>query len=376
MSPTITFAISIKQNTRTNPTKYHIKVAVLDNFTGEISAQIYKNAYFDGIKTAILAASEKGVSIETKAFTYGSQPLDILDAIPQVRTWQPDFIIGPHSSNQFLILKNHFKNIVVISPYATDEAIAKMPKNFYSLSLPDHYIAHATISFLEKFYPGRDIFNIVQADCKDCIDLTRILNDIYRSKFPQAAINNSYYTGNNIKNINFQKTLASYKPGSIIILQPISHCEAAFMMPIIANLLKTKDLIFIFNLDNWGDAQSAKVVLNQKDINFTAFRVSLYLHNKKKKIFQEFTHYHQKLFAIPPKGAVSYMTYLSVMAVVNAILTYPPDQTNAHTLRETILNSFNNAIAHDKNWYRETKFIAYTNDVNGEKAHAVLVDFN
>jgi len=87
-------------------------------------------------------------------------------------------------------MPKHFKDVLVISPYATDEAITKMPDNFYSLSLPDSYMAKATIAFLTKYYPGRDIFNLTQADCKDCYDVTAIFNEQYKQKYPNANVHN------------------------------------------------------------------------------------------------------------------------------------------------------------------------------------------
>lgn len=317
-----------------------IRIAILDNFTIEKSSHKYKDDYFDGVSTATMAAREKGFIIQHKTFTYGSHPLDILAAIPEVQDWKPDFIIGPHSSNQFLLLDKYFKNILVLSPYATDEDITKMPSNFYSLSLPDSFIAKAMLSYMEKYFHGANIFNIAQADCKDCVDLTNIFNELYKTKFPKATIADSFYIGNDVKNLNLEKLMAGYQKGDVIILQPLSHGDANILMPRISNFLKQKNITFIYNLDNWGNCKTAKKSLSKDDIDYTSIRVSPYIQNRNSEIFEDFITHYQRQFNAYPQNAVSYMSYASVMSVINALVLFPHRNLDH---KSAVLSSFKSA---------------------------------
>ena len=61
LCPTTTYAAKITT----------LKIAVLDNFTLEKYAQVYKNSYYAGVETAIYAAKKNHVVIRFKNFTYG-----------------------------------------------------------------------------------------------------------------------------------------------------------------------------------------------------------------------------------------------------------------------------------------------------------------
>ena len=99
----------------------NIKVAILDNFHSEIlPSEQYGNYYLQGISIAADSAlKDNHIHVVYKNFTYGTNPLGILQSLSAIKEWHPDLIIGPRSSNQFLLLKNQLNNILVISPYAT-----------------------------------------------------------------------------------------------------------------------------------------------------------------------------------------------------------------------------------------------------------------
>src|SRR5260221_13797463 len=101
-----------------------IRVAILDNLQSQKFSSInYENHYLEGIELAAFSAKEKGINLQYKYFHYGKEPLDILTEIPKVKAWDPDFIIGPRASDKFLLLKNYFNNVVVLSPLATAEEV-------------------------------------------------------------------------------------------------------------------------------------------------------------------------------------------------------------------------------------------------------------
>ncbi|MDX1901076.1 MAG: hypothetical protein SFW66_03605 [Gammaproteobacteria bacterium] len=353
--------------------KTAIRLAILDNFTSEKFAQKYKIDYFAGIDTAIFSAKQTGILIEYKVFTYGNKPLAILNALCEVEQWKPDLIIGPHLSNQFLLLKKYIKHTLVVSPYATDVSLKELPTNFYSLSLPDEYIANANVLFVKKYFPGKDIFNITQADCKDCVDMALLFNKLYHQYYPTAHITDRYYTGNHVELIDMQRLLEGYQPGSIILLQPLSYVDAQTLMKMISDYLPMSHLIFVYNLDNWGNSSAAKKE-HRKINNYLAYKISPLVQNENSKTYSDFLTQYQKLFGEQSKNAVTYMSYSSVISVVDALKMFP--QKKHQSMRKNILKSFMAARETDPNWHRPGSIMVYALTQQGEQEQGIIANYS
>ncbi|HMT02568.1 MAG TPA: hypothetical protein PKD00_04550 [Burkholderiales bacterium] len=127
-----------------------IKIAILDGLkSAKIVSANYLLDYNKGLEVAALNAKLRGLTIEYKLFSYDKERLSILNQIQNVKDWQPDFIIGPRSSDEFVLLKPYFTNTLVISPIATAAVTENLPNNFYSMTLPDIYLAQAMVKFIE-----------------------------------------------------------------------------------------------------------------------------------------------------------------------------------------------------------------------------------
>lgn len=334
-----------------------IKIALLDNFTLEKYAQIYKDSYYAGIETAILAAKKNHILIHFKNFTYDNNPLGIFDAVPAVKAWHPDVVIGPHYSNQFLLLKNHFNHVLVLSPYATDEAISRMPPNFYSLALPDKYMAKANYIFIKKHFPNRNVYNISQLDCKDCIDTTKNLDAIYAEKGKLTIANNAVYLGDQVNTTNISKLMRDYQKNSVIVLQPLNDLDANILIARIATFLKRNNLVFIYNVDNWGNSKNFQTIVDKSDVRADMFRITPWIINPQSRSYQLFVKYYRKKFHASQNNAVSYMSYRTVMSVVEALQKFPINPTL--NMRESVLASYLAALKKDKNWFRVTDYAIY-----------------
>lgn len=335
----------------------NLKIALLDNFTLEKYAQVYKNSYYAGIETAILSAKKNHVIIHFKNFTYGNDPLGVLDSIPTVKAWHPDVIIGPHYSNQFLLLKNHFNNVLVLSPYATDEAISRMPSNFYSLGLPDSAMAKVNYIFIKNYFPNRSVYNISQLDCKDCIDTTKNLDLIYAKKDKFISVKNAVYLGDHAKTVDITKLMYGYKKNSIIVLQPLNDLDANILTARIEKFLNNKNLVFLYNVDNWGNNKDFQTIVDNVDIQSRIYRVTPWIINPRSRAYQTFVKYYQEKFHTIPNNAVSYMTYRCIMSVVAALPKFPIHSES--NMRTFVLTSYLKALKTDKNWYRTTDYAIY-----------------
>lgn len=153
--------------------KENIKIAIIDNFKYQkFVTTKYKEYYLKGLTLALEQTKNAGVLTTYKIFQYNQEPLSIINIMPDVIKWNPDVIIGPRDSNKFLMLSPYIKDMLTISPFATSLAVSKMPKNFFSVTLPDSFEARAMYNFVKWKFPKKDVIVLTEADCKSCNDVS------------------------------------------------------------------------------------------------------------------------------------------------------------------------------------------------------------
>ncbi|MDO8954931.1 MAG: hypothetical protein Q7V63_08795 [Gammaproteobacteria bacterium] len=330
-----------------------IKIAILDNVSDPYLPSTYEASYIAGIETATLAAKNKGYTIQYKTFFYGSTPLAILDKVPEVKAWRPDLIIGPGSSNQFLLLAKSFNNTLVLSPYASDQAIANMPDNFYSLALLDKEIGHIIVKFISGEFPNNNLVNVVAADCKDCVDMTNIISSQYAHYYPAATITSNMYTGNSGDRSN-QELTYNYKSGDVILVQPNTYIESEQLMYQVANYLGDNP-IFISDLVNIGAPSDTT-----KSPNYTEYWFTPYLFDDNSPNFREFSKDYSSLYNSSTNNPIAFTVYLTIISAVNALALYP--QQNSKDMRAAILDSYTMARASNPYWYKTSNYAIYKID--------------
>jgi ABC-type branched-subunit amino acid transport system substrate-binding protein len=335
-----------------------IKVAVLDNIGDSSLPSDYRSSYLQGVATAVMAAEQQGYAIQYKTFFYSDKPLAIFNEIPQVTAWKPDVIIGPHFSNQFLLLKNRFSNILVISPYASDPELATMSSNFYSLSISDAELNNAIVEYMSKSFPNKNVFNVVAADCKDCIDSSNFLSNLYVQENPAAKVTNGLYVGD-VAAVDIGKLMGNYQKDDIIVLQSDSFLSSQQLIFRISSYLARDNLIFINCLDNWGSINSA--IMPNK--NYTEYWITPYLFDKTSKNYQDFLQYYMEAYKSPPQNAISYTAFLTLISVTTALSNahYDPSQS----MRANILKSYQAAREKNPNWFRPTATAVYRTNAQG-----------
>ena len=170
-----------------------IKVAIIDNFRYQpfvlaknmlndfpIVKNNYAKDYQRGVELAILEAKQYGYNIVYRMFTYKRKTITILKAFADAEAWQPNVIIGPQATAHFLNLRNFFRDILVLSPMASSERVARLPENYYSLIYPDPYSAKAMYAYITKAYPGRAVYGIVETTCVTCVTVSHAFGALYQ----------------------------------------------------------------------------------------------------------------------------------------------------------------------------------------------------
>jgi hypothetical protein len=138
------FAFIVLSFASANSLSETLKVAIIDSFHYQkfVTTQ-YKKFYLMGIDLAVQEAKKLGFDVKYKLFLYQDTDLSIFSSIRAMNKWRPTLIIGPRTSNKFLLLHPGVKDIMALSPFATSDKLALLPKNFFGITLPSKYAARS-----------------------------------------------------------------------------------------------------------------------------------------------------------------------------------------------------------------------------------------
>jgi hypothetical protein len=341
-----------------------IKLAILDsaNMPQKLSLwSEYQNSYISGITTAAQDAKKYGFHIQYKPFFYGTEPLDVLDQIPKVQAWQPDLILGPHYSNQFLLLRKYFPEIMVLSSYASDPDIEKLPKNFYSLCLPIASLAKAMNQFIHERFPEKNVLVMTQADCKECMNLSKLFISTHNKFLPTQKISDSKFLQDEVETLDVKSIIKNHE-NDVIVLIPPTYYIYNILINRIANTMPEKHFVFITDVDNWGNSKEGSLK-GQHLFNFQSYRIVPATFSQYAPEFNNFIKSYYQLYHTRPSDAVSYMTYITVMSAVHAMQKFPNSTT---VTRKKLLSSYLSALKKDPNWYRPENYTVYHLTPHGE----------
>ncbi len=366
-----------QKNTVESPTMKTLRVAILDNPNLPEKASMwfdYEQAYLAGIEMAKVAAKKQDILLEYKPFFYGNKPLDVLKQIPNVKAWRPDFILGPHYSNQFLLLKKYFPDVVVLSAYASDPELADLPSNFYSIFPPDDTLIKSLSEFMNVQFANKNIFMILQADCKNCNDMAELLKANYKRLNNKVKITETSFIGNKIEDVNIARVTKGYQEGDIIFLEPENYYSYMNLMPRIVAFLKKSNVAFFTALDAWGGSDATQKFLGPVPFeNYEGYRItSLLLDDTTDMHLKEFKKLFFEHYKKMPKNPVSYMTFLAMMSVTTALEKFPEKNQNL-TMQVQVLKSFEKARYQHPNWFRPKQYGIYRYSDNSAKQGEVLI---
>jgi hypothetical protein len=349
--------LSLSAVTSSANTYNKIKLAVFDNPQPDPSraesTQELLSAYQAGIHTAIVAAQSKGIIINEKDFFHGSDLPDIVQQAANVKTWDPDIVLGFNGSNDFIMSRAFFSDQLILSVSATDQKLSSMPKEFYSLGIPDTYAVSTIISFINKHYPHANLFITVAAESKESVDFSDLLAKNYKNKNPSRRVIERRFLTDDMQKMNFANFMSGYQKGDIIVVMSIGYNSALDLMNKIANYLAPYKPTFVTSTDSWGNDVTPVKLTN----NYDAYRIDTLAGGVKTKDFDVFASYYQKIYHKEPVDKISFVTYQSVMSFVEALIKYPPPP-NLST-KDAVLWSYQQALKRNPNWFRPPQYVVY-----------------
>lgn len=340
-----------------NDFKKPLKLAVIDglaNIKEFYASEQYKQSYLGGISIGIDEARKMGILIEPNFIFYHAKKLDIFRILPDVIKYDPDFIIGPRWSDQFLLLNGNFQKKLVISPFATADEVYEMPKNFYTLGVPNKILANYFYSFIQENFKKKP-FIIVQADCKNCVSISEKLNIMYGNE-----VATSYFLEKSAENTSLDKLLKGYLPNTPIILLCTGY-SAGIMMARIPDMLKQNNTVFIGG-DDWGSWKAWDTGKVKSHYSYLGYHITPWSLDSEDKDVINFKKSFIKKYHFEPDN-IAFVTYSTVISVAKALVQYPSEENNSDKM---ILNSYQSALNNNKNWFRPNKFSIYKVTEKGE----------
>lgn len=326
-----------------------IKVALLENLQSQkLASEKYQIDYLKGLELAKLALKKNGYSIDIRNFFYGKKDLDILDQIPLVEKWNPDLVIGPRSSNKFLLLRDHFQDTIVLSPMATANAVSKLPSNYYSLSYPNDYAVQALVNFVSKSFPNRNVLSIVETNCKNCVDFFETFKTKFKNQNPGAVISDAFFSNDIVETVDIQSLMKNYKIGDMILLPNTSYASG-ILVARISDYLKQKEIIFLGS-DEWGSWNGGYVGKVKSDYNYVGYRIAPWSLEMPSPELDDFKVAASKYLKGDVSDAATFASYRTLMSAIEAL--NKQTKGSIGDVKKQIYESYLKELKNDPNWFR------------------------
>ena len=341
-----------------------VKVAILENLKIEkLSTDKYATDYMDGILVASKVAKDSNIKVEVQTFFYGKEPLAIIEKVPEVKAWNPDLIIGPRSSSLFLMLRDHFKDTLVLSPFATANEVADLPVNFYSLTLPNKFFTQAVLNMVVAQFPKKALAPIIEVDCKNCMDFAAAIES--SAKASGVVVRNRVtYLNKSAESAPIQDLAANIQTTDIVLLPNTSYTSGAVVARL-ADYLKRPELVVIGG-DGWGDWSSSYVGKVKSQFAYAGYRVTPWSFESTDDRTQRFVREFKALKGTTPTGTAALLSYSTLSSALDALKSYQ-SPNDKRSIRDQILSAFTTARSKDPNFRRPVKYAIYKVTQDGEK---------
>lgn len=327
------------------PFTHELNVAVIlkNPNTQPHFSQRYLNYYKQGLDIASYYAEQFNIKISYNFYEM-SDVLHLPALIKKIEKKNPDFIIGPNYSNEFLLLKDYFKDTLVLSANASDRKIREMPKNFYTLTpLSDKY-GQAIANYLFQSYKKSNVFTLVDVECKACVDLASEVQKSYIKNCQHKKIYVENIVSADIESdFVIPSILENYKQGDVILMLAQSYTS---MVMIIRLVDYFKQPITFIGADNWGSDKDSQIGDLPTIKPYTAIHVipwSLNMNTHQLLLFKKL--YSERMKNRAPDN-ITYATFSTVYSVIDSLRGCKYEKNLS--LKETVLQCFLTHIANDK----------------------------
>jgi len=351
--------ISLHAESNVLPKELKVAVILKNPNTLPYTSSRYLDYYKQGLNTASSLANTMGMAVKYKFYV-----MKDITKLPQqmqkIKNWDPGFIIGPNYSNAFLLLKNHFKNTLVLSAYANAQSIAFLPDNFHTLNPLNEQYAQTVYNYIVKTFPSGNVHVIVDKSCKACYGMSvAILNNI-RSGCPRKKIYTNYFVDFISAQVPVEGLIKDFSKNDVILMLTTSD-SAMVLIPKIADYLNYP-AIFI-GTDTWGSSVDSKLGRLRSKKPYTAIRViprSLQLDIPELSFFKQ---YYQKCYHKLPVDNITYAVFSTVNSVLYSLTNCKVNHSNE--IRDQILTCYQQQLKKNRDAFRPKLFAIENVDASG-----------
>ncbi|MFN8770904.1 MAG: hypothetical protein ACK5Z5_09720 [Neisseriaceae bacterium] len=323
-----------------------IRIAILDNPLPKWTSSQYQKYYMNGVQIGINEAKNYGIYYQTKVFTYKYPAINIFPVVKKIESWNPDVVIGPRVSEDFLLLKNQFKNTLVLSPYATSNSVYSMPSNFYSLAVSASFSAGMMGKYIKNSFKPNIVYIFTDVACKTCADFAKSLT-LYLVNNGISYTNIKFIDDNILnKKIDYKDIFKNYSLKDAIVLNCTGY-SAGLLIAEISNSIKQQN-IYYFGGDGWGTYRDWDIAKIDTKYKYHAIRITPKSINSNDNGVKTFIIQYKKLYSSSP-DAISYITYNTIQSITDAVENYNCSLANE---RANVLCSYESAAKSSVQWHR------------------------
>ena len=318
----------------------NIKVAILEDLVPRWFSNNYQKNYLSGINLEVQTAKKHGINYKYK--TFFSANTNIFEQIKEIKKWNPDVVIGPTDSSHFLLLKDQFTDILVLSPYASSDAVFKMPNNYYTLTSP------ATFKVKKTSKSSKPIVGYIftEVSCAFCVDFAKVIVAEFKKK--GIEINQINFIDDNLTNkqLDYKTVLKNHHENDIIILNTSGYQDELLISGISHNIKKSK-IMYIVG-DAWDMYNSPGTDTVKTNYTFNVVRITPKVVHEDRGPLQKFTKQYVQLYNKTP-SAIAFSTFNTLNSISDALKNY---NCNLKNVKANILCSYQSAIKKNPGWYR------------------------
>lgn len=354
----------ISSSFASDDTILRIAIILKNNNVPPYTSERYINFYKRGITTAEFYGRQLGLSIESKYWVMSDIP-HFSKQVKEIKKWEPGLIIGPNYSNSFLLLRNYFKDILVLSAYANDQSISSLPSNFHTLNPLNIEYAQAFTNFVSKEFPHSGVTIIVDKSCKSCYSLSQYFASAYKNACPENYIKViPLDKDDNGVTSNSRLFKESYE--NKIILMLTTTDDAVTLIPKLSDRVK-KPLKFIGG-DSWGSSIDSKLGSVRTIASYQTFHI---IPRSVKQNSPELNLFMQNYKSVYKQQAVDNVTY-AVFSTIKSVFRSLDKclSLNNESMKERILRCYLKRLSLNPNAFRPKNFTIEKFISNG----AVLID--
>ena len=340
----------------------NIKVGVIENFQHGWASAKYPDYYMNGMQIAVMDGHKKNINYQLKVFVYDASPANMLKQLDLLKKWNPDIIIGPRYSEEFLWLSSNIGlDTLTVSPYATSAEVYKLPNNFYTLGNPDVISANRIFSYVKQINSNKqNITMLTDIECKSCVTIKEQLE----KKFTQDTnkLINIDFINKQISKNNINLSWIPKQTTSTIFILNCRGREAGILMPSIGDYLSRSNMVYIGG-DGWGSSQVWSVAKINGQYTYNAYKIAYDFKKIKNITANQFVNDFNNEFSYVPDN-ISYLSYNALDSITEAINKY---NCGISDVKINTLCSYQKAIKVNPQFHRPQIYNVYKMNPSNEQ---------